>query len=260
MSDAIEMKNNQFSLVIWFFSFPVLIAVSGFGGCKSPVGPFDGPGLHVLYIGNSLTYVNDLPGTIAAIASLDGKQISYETIANPDFALVDHLNGGSNAVSEIQRGGWNFVIMQQGPSSLPESRVDLISSTKRFDTYIRAAGAQTALYMVWPSRDRYSFFEDVRLSYKLAADTVKGLFLPAGEAWLTAWQDNPQLPLYSSDDLHPSPLGTFLAALVIYERITGRDVRDLPQAIVAYGARFNASEPTVRLLLRAAHTTNARYT
>lgn len=234
--------------------------MTGFGGCESPAGPFEGPGIHILYVGNSLTYVNDLPGTIAALAALDGKEISYESIANPDFALVDHLDGGSNAVSEIQRGGWNFVVMQQGPSSLPDSRALLIEGTQRFDKYVRAAGARSALYMVWPSKDRFAFFEDVRLSYKLAADTVKGLFLPAGEAWTTAWQENPGLSLYASDNVHPSPLGTFLAALVIYERITGRDLRDLPSTIVAFGGRFNASEATVQLLLRAAHNTNARYT
>jgi hypothetical protein len=235
------------------------MAMTGLGGCESPAGPFEGPGLHILYVGNSLTYENDLPGTIAAIATLDGAQISYESIANPDFALVDHLDGGSNAVSEIQRGGWNFVILQQGPSSLPESRTLLIDGTQRFDKYIRAAGARSALYMVWPSRDRLSFLEDVRLSYKLAADTVQGIFLPAGEAWMAAWRDNPGLSFYASDNVHPTPLGTFLAALVIYERITRRDLRDLPSAIVPFGGRFNASEKTVRLLLRAAHDTNARY-
>ena len=256
----IRMKRLLLSSFIRFSSISLLMATTGFGGCESPAGPFEGPGLHVLFVGNSLTYVNNLPGTIAAIATLDGTQISYESIANPDFALVDHLDGGSNAVSEIQRGGWNYVILQQGPSSLPESRTMLIDGTQRFNTYIRAAGARAALYMVWPSRDRLSFFEDVRLSYKLAADTVKGIFLPAGEAWTTAWQVNPGLSFYASDDVHPSPLGTFLAALVIYERVTGRDLRNLPSTIESFGTRFNASEETVRLLLQAAHDTNARYT
>jgi hypothetical protein len=254
------MKRFYLSVFIRFSFVSLLMAMTGFGGCESPAGPFEGPGLHVLFVGNSLTYVNDLPGTIAAIATLDGTQISYETIANPDFALVDHLDGGSNAVSEIQRGGWNYVILQQGPSSLPESRTLLIDGTRRFNTYIRTAGAQAALYMVWPSKDRISFFEDVRLSYKLAADTVKGIFLPAGEAWTTAWKVNPALSFYDSDNVHPTPLGTFLAALVIYERITGRDLRNLPSTIESFGTRFNASGETVRLLLRAAHDTNARYT
>jgi hypothetical protein len=239
----------------------VLLAVTvAFAGCKSPLEPFVGPGMHVLYIGNSLTYVNDLPGTVAGIASLGGATISYKSVAEADFALIDHLNGGSNAVEEIKRGGWDYVILQQGPSSLPESRDLLIQWTQRFDQYVRGVSARTALYMVWPERSQSAFFEDVRVSYKLAADTVGGLFLPAGEAWLAAWQENPELRLYGPDDFHPSLLGTYLAALVIYERLTNRDARELPPQAVVAGQALVVSEETIRLLQRAAHLTNAKYT
>lgn len=215
--------------------------------------------LKVLFIGNSLTFVNDLPATVSGIATADGQRIAYHTTANPGFALVDHLDGGSDAVDQVKQGGWDFVILQQGPSSLPDSRVLLIDGTQRFDQYIRAVGATTALYMVWPDKSRYAFFEDVRVSYKLAADTVGGLFLPAGEAWLTAWQVDSTLPFYGPDNFHPSPLGTYLAALVIYERITGRDVRNLPPQVVVNGQKLDVSEATVRLLQLAAHVTNSRY-
>jgi len=228
-------------------------------GCKSPLEAFEGPGVHVLYVGNSLTSVNDLPGTVAGIMTMAGQEISYKAITRPDFSLIDHLNGGSDAVTEIKRGGWDVVILQQGPSSLPESRDLLVQWTKAFDQIIRSAGARTALYMVWPSKDRFDFFEDVRLSYKLAADTVGGLFLPAGEAWLTAWSDSAGLELYGPDDFHPSALGTFLASLVIYEGITRHDARELPPQVVVGGTVLDVPEDVARLLQRAAHDTNARY-
>ena len=237
----------------------LLASVLAYGGCKSPVEAFEGPGVHVLFIGNSLTYVNDLPATIQGLITLGGEEMSFISIANPDFALVDHLDGGSNAVDEIKRGGWDYVVLQQGPSSLRESRDLLIQGTQRFDQHVRAVGARTALYMVWPDRSRYSFFEDVRLSYKLAADTVGGLFFPAGEAWLTAWEGDPQLALYGPDDFHPSSLGTFLAALVIYERISGRDARELPPQVMVAGRTIAVPEETARLLQNAAHATNAKY-
>jgi hypothetical protein len=251
----------------------ILGTTLAFASCESPAASTEGDGgiplpsfppttgdtTRVLFIGNSLTYVNDLPGTLAAIASLDSQKIIYESVAYPDFALVDHLSGVSNAVSQIQEGGWDFVIMQQGPSSLQESRDLLIQGVKALNSYIKAAGAKPALYMVWPDKSRYSFFEAVRVSYKLAADTVGGLFLPAGEAWLTAWQEDSQLALYGPDNFHPSPLGTYLAALVIFERLTGRDSRNLPAVAVADGQSLDVSVSSVKLLQRAAHTTNARY-
>ena len=47
--------------------------------------------LRVLFIGNSLTYVNDLPGTLAGIARSGGDTIRVEMVARPNYALIDHL-------------------------------------------------------------------------------------------------------------------------------------------------------------------------
>jgi hypothetical protein len=110
--------------------------------------------------------------------------------------------------------------------------------------------------MVWPSLDRIDFFDDVRISYQMAADAVDGVFMPAGSAWVAAWEMQPVLPLYAADGFHPSALGTYLTALVLYERITGHDARLLPGQAVVQGIPENVPESTVRLLQRAAHETN----
>ena len=54
------------------------------------------------------------------------------------------------------------------------------------------------------------------------------MFLPVGDAWLAAWKVNSQQGLYGVDCYHPSQAGTYLAALVIYEKLTGKDARALP--------------------------------
>jgi hypothetical protein len=104
---------------------------------------------------------------------------------------------------------------------LPESRRLLIQYARRFDQEIRKAGARTAFYMVWPSRARRGDFAGVSQSYAAAAAEVKGLLLPAGDAWRAAWAVDAQLPLYGPDGFHPSPAGTYLAALVAYQQIFG---------------------------------------
>jgi len=123
-------------------------------------------------------------------------------------------------VRAIRRGGWSVVVLQQGPSALDESRVLLIDYTKRFAAEIERVGARPALYMVWPSRARSFDFERVSASYAAAAKAVGGVLLPAGDAWRKAWRLDAGLALYGPDDFHPSRLGSALAALVIYRRLS----------------------------------------
>lgn len=235
----------------------VSVTASACSSQSDPTAPTGGQ--QVLFIGNSLTYLNDLPGTLSTLARSVGDTIHVRSVSLPDYALIDHYQGGSNALAEIASGRWDFVVMQQGPSSTPINRDSLIRSAQLFTTHIRNAGATPAMYMVWPSIDRFAFFDAVRVSYQMAADAVDGVFMPAGQAWITAWQTDPDLKLYHVDGLHSSALGTYLAALVIYERITGHDARLLPAAAVVEGNQLNVPESTIRLLQRAAHETNALY-
>ena len=87
----------------------------------------------VLFVGNSLTYFNDLPGTVAHLASSGVDSIEVESVALANFALIDHAAGKSDAVDIIRRGGWDYVVLQQGPSSLPISRDTLILGTQLLD-------------------------------------------------------------------------------------------------------------------------------
>src|SRR4051812_7618847 len=96
----------------------IVFTISGGLGCLSALSPEPLPagGHHVLFIGNSLTYVNDLPATVAAIAQSVGDTIRFATEAGPNLALIDHLQGGSAAVAQIKLGGWEYVVLQQGPT------------------------------------------------------------------------------------------------------------------------------------------------
>ena len=231
--------------------------------CSTPQAVVEPPlpaGHRVLFIGNSLTAVNNLPATVAAIARSGGDSVSVRTVVGPGLALIDHYNGATDALAVVGEGGWDYVVLQQGPTSTGGVCQDsLILWTRMFATRIEAVGATTALFMVWPARDRLAYFDNVRAAYQLAAGAVHGVFLPAGEAWRAAWAKEPGLPLYGADDFHPAPMGTFLAALEIYERLSGRDVRSLPAVAFSNGARLSLPADTVRLLQAAAHDANLRF-
>ncbi len=238
----------------------VIIAATTAGclGSKS-FEPLAAGGHHVLFVGNSLTYVNDLPATVAAIAEMAGDTIRVASSAGPNLALIDHLTGSTDAPEKIAADRWEFVILQQGPTPAGICRDSLVLWTKMFEPRIRAGGAQPALLMTWPGASFSSLFDDVRISFQNAATAVNGTFMPAGEAWRAAWKADPTLPLYGGDGFHPSSLGTFLTALVVYERVTGKDARALPARAFANGREFALATETIRLLQKAAHDANTQF-
>jgi hypothetical protein len=195
----------------------------------------------VLFIGNSLTYVNDLPGMLGAIAAQAGKTLVTAEVVQGAFALEDHFRAGDAQV-EIAKG-YQLVILQQGPSSLEESQVNLLKWAIRFDPIIRNSGARPALYMVWPELARFSRFDDVRDSYSNAALAIDGMFIPGGEAWRESWRIDPALEFYGDDDFHPSTLGTYAVALSMFAEIFRQTPADLPATLSLANGRQIVLDP-----------------
>ncbi|HEX3234155.1 MAG TPA: hypothetical protein VHR41_08150 [Gemmatimonadales bacterium] len=210
--------------VLWLV---LTLALTSCGSAASD--PPSDADLRVLFLGNSLTQFNDLPGLVAGIAeAADGPRVTTESVDFGGASLEDLWNQG-DALAAIDRGGWDIVVLQQGPSALPESRVLLLRDAGRFAERIRAAGGRPALYMVWPPLDRSGDWDAVTESYTAAARSVDGLLLPAGEAIREALRRKPTLELLAADHFHPTPTGSYLAALVIYAGLSGRSVTGLVQ-------------------------------
>ena len=77
------------------------------------------------------------------LATGSGHRLEYEVVASPDFSLEDHWQNGE-ARRAIARGRWDFIVLQQGPSALPESRSLLVTYAKRFDEEARKVGQDPA--------------------------------------------------------------------------------------------------------------------
>jgi hypothetical protein len=201
--------------------------------------------LRVLFVANSLTTANDLPGEVAQLARVTGKRIETGMVAYDGYALEDHWNQG-DARSALAAGDFDVVVMQQGPSALPESQLDLELWTTRWADEAREVKARLALLTVWPESYRVGALSDVIRSYRNAAEAAGADLYPAGAAWLYAWQCKPSLRLYGPDGFHPSGLGTYTAALVAYGGLFRAPVR------VSTLGKHGARPPTVRLLQWAA--------
>lgn len=186
--------------------------------------------LRILFVGNSLTYTNDLPGAVATVAGALGHDVAVASVARPDFALEDHWYSGIGPV--IDDLAPDLLVMQQGPSSLEASQLHLAAWSEILAERVREAGGEPALLMVWPSLSRIEVFDDVRDSYRTAAEEVDGRFLPAGEGFRALYQQT-ELSPFGGDGFHPSDYGTVMVAYVVVGMLFEASVNGLPARLEA---------------------------
>jgi len=171
---------------------------------------------HILFIGNSLTYTNDLPKLVKKRAKLQEISIKTQMIAFPNYAIEDHWNEG-NVQKLISSNTFDFVIIQQGPSSQDEGRQMLIDYGKKFKDLCELNNAQLCYFMVWPSLSYYGSFDAVIKNHEDAATLNNSILLPVGRVWKDYFDSAKSYEYYGADGFHPSLAGSKVAADVIVD-------------------------------------------
>jgi hypothetical protein len=226
-------------------------------GCSPATGSETPAGPAMLFIGNSLTYTNDLPSMVEKVAEAAGDSVRVGMSAGPNMAVVDHTVAGSEAIARIGEGDWAYVVLQQGPTPAGICRDTLVIAAMRLAPKIRAAGGRPVLFLPWARRAFPQSLPTAGESATAAARAVGGAVVPVGIAWKKALDANRELPLYSGDGYHPAPAGTLLAALTIYARLSGRDVRTISTASLSSVADVALSPANLEALKAAAHAASA---
>ena len=156
------------------------LVVLGALACSSVTATDGVSGRSLLFIGNSLTYVNDLPAMVAKVAEAADDSVRVGMVAGPNLAVIDHVNGASDAVAQIGRGGWSFVVLQQGPTPAGVCRDTLVIAAMRLAPHLRRVDARAALFLPWARRQFPQTLEAAGQSAELAARSVGGVVARLG--------------------------------------------------------------------------------
>src|SRR5688572_30366924 len=157
----------------------------------------------VLYIGNSFTSRHDLPGLVGKLANVAGLDYEHQLICAGGASLRRHWNAGT-ATKLIDRGGFDFVVLQE-QSTLPFKNAQRMNENVRlFDGRIKAAGAKTALYLTWARRHAPQTQAAITEAYTSIGTELSALVIPAGVAWQRLLKAYDKPILHDRDDSHPT--------------------------------------------------------
>jgi len=172
----------------------------------------------ILFVGNSLTYTNNLPGIITRIGRDSGIAITTEMLAYPNYALEDHWNDGQLQVL-IAGKKYDFVVVQQGPSSQTDGRNMLLDYGTRIKNICVPRGTKLAFFMVWPAFSNFHMFDGVIKNYTDAALATNSLLCPVGKVWKEYSLATGNYSYYGPDMFHPSQKGSEEAAMIIFKTL-----------------------------------------
>jgi hypothetical protein len=200
---------------------------------------------NVLFIGNSFTARNDLPGMVAAMASAAGTRMEHRLISVGGASLRTHWNK-TEAAAAIRDGRYDHVVLQE-QSTLPVKNADRMRENVRlFDGEIKAAGATTVLYLTWARRHAPETQRQITDAYESIGRELGVTVVPAGVAWEQVLAKHDRPVLHDKDDSHPTVAGTYLAACTFFATLLGQSPVGVGEGVEG----LTAAE--VKLLQRAA--------
>jgi hypothetical protein len=197
----------------------------------------DRAGLRVLFIGNSLTYENDMPGLLEQLVASDpANRPLFAVRYTPSGQMLSQDTNNPTVSNLLQEVHWDYVVLQE---TTEVTALDSYARSLYMDwpaqelvSRIRAIGAKPLFFVTWGNSSdsplnplgSYSVMQKlVTSNYLEVATRLHVPAVPAGQAWSDALKRRPSESLWESDGHHPSRRGAYLNASVFYAFLYHRD-------------------------------------
>jgi PKD repeat protein len=219
----------------------------------------------VLFLGNSYTQVNNLPQLVVSVAQSTNDIIIVDSNTPGGHTFEQHSTNATS-IAKINQGNWDFVVLQE-QSQLPSFPINQVETevfpfAQSLNNLIVSQNpcAETVLYMTWgrqngdsqncpffPPLCTYEGMDDLlRERYLTMTTDNNAIVSPVGAVWRYLRLNNPSLELYSSDESHPSLLGSYAAACTFYSTITRKD----PTAITFNSTLSSSDANAIKLAVK----------
>lgn len=180
----------------------------------------------ILFIGNSLTFLEHVPAQFVDIARAQNADLKLvvKQVAYPDYTLRDHWNR-KRAVKAIEAEHWDYVVLQ-GHSKEPIQNPKVFRQyVKLFDEEIQEAHAKTVLYTTWTDFDRLDLHERIQKVFEGLSGNTNITLAPVGESMYLCQKKYPDIALLKEDKHHATEIGAYLVAATLYITIFRESIK-----------------------------------
>lgn len=184
--------------------------------------------MRILFIGNSATYVHDLPETLARLATEAGYPLECARVVKGGWRLSQHAEAGSRAREEIEKG-YDIVFLQDNGDciSLDEKREACIRACTELTDAAKSSGARVYYYVRPPygyeafGRSPLEQCSEFDLLFSSMAKENDAVCAYVNRAFAYAIE-NTNIRLWGDDNAHTSEQGGYLAVCVFFATLFGK--------------------------------------
>jgi len=185
--------------------------------------PDDRGAIRVLFVGNSLTYWNEMPWLVEKISAMKTPRLSTSFVGGSGRSLRQQWQN-AKTLRAIRERPWDYVVLQGQSSEPATNREEFARYGRLLDADIRKRGAKTVFFLTWANRGDPQ--GPITQRYLALARELDAMVAPAGIAWQELQKKGREL--YDGSGVHPNLQGSYLSACVFYALFTGRSPVGLP--------------------------------
>ncbi len=195
---------------------------------------------NVLFIGNSATYVNNLPSLFVKICTASGYSVRATSTTKGGAYLAEHVDEESKLHAELsillRENKYDFVILQEHGKAVRNHDEQFFESTRILTETVRQAGAVPVIYGRAPGKDPVKNEDGTETPITEVTSRMKEAFQKAAselDIELVAYAcdvicdlesvHGNEIEAFAIDRSHLSYTGTAAIALTLYAEMTGED-------------------------------------
>lgn len=185
----------------------------------------------VLFVGNSMTFSNNMPDLFKNIAESKGKTVNITSHTVGGTGFVDHVNN-SSLYQTIRSRVYDYVVLQPGtgesagvthPVSVTAERGKKIRDSIRKYSPCSKIFLYEIPYGVPSANDYATYFtyqQIIKDSITKMSNLMHAEMIPAGESARAHYTVSPDLSLHPTyNDVHPNLNGSYMVAASVYSAI-----------------------------------------